>query len=385
VRVAIQSWALLVEAYRELNSRRLFWITLALSGLVVAAFAAVGVSDRGFTVLGWEFESTVLNARMLPPAAFYKMLFVSLGIGLWLTWAATILALVSTAGLIPDFIASGAVELVLSKPLSRVRLFLTKYLLGLLFAALQVAVFAAASFLVIGLRGGEWAPGVFLAVPLVVVFFSYLFSICVLLGLLTRSTIAALLLTLLVWCGLSLVQTAGTLIATFATANELRLETLPEQVERMERAERSRLEQPRAEGQPAADAATAPTAAELDAASPRLRERREDLRRAERDAGAWRMAARITDGLLAVLPKTQQTIALLERRLVSATAADEAVVQEDDGPDIGPLKGVDRRGLQRRMRDKLAASPAWWVIGTSIAFEAVVLAIAAWIFSRRDF
>jgi hypothetical protein len=60
-------------------------------------------------------------------------------------------------------------------------------------------------------------------------------------------------------------------------------------------------------------------------------------------------------------------------------------VQEDDGPDIGPLKGVDRRGLQRRMRDKLAASPAWWVIGTSIAFEAVVLAIAAWILSRRDF
>lgn len=378
MRIAIQTWALVVEAYRELNSRRLFWITLALSGLVVAGFAAVGVSDRGFTVLGWEFESTLINARILPPAQFYRMLFVSLGIGVWLTWAATILALVSTAGLIPDFIASGAVELVLSKPMSRLRLFFTKYLVGLLFAALQVAVFSAACFLVIGLRGGAWSPGVFLAVPLVVVFFSYLFSLCALLGLVTRSTIAALLLTLLTWIGLSLVQTAGGLIATFATANELRLEALPEQIERMERAERARLEAARADG-------TEPTAADLDAASPRLRERREDLRRAERDAATWRTAAGVADGLLAVLPKTQQTIALLERRLVAATAVEDAVVATEDGADIGPLKGVDQRELQRRMRQKMEARPAWWVIGTSLGFEVVVLAIAAWIFARRDF
>jgi hypothetical protein len=45
---------------------------------------------------------------------------------------------------------------------------------------LQVLVFSTASFLVIGLRGGSWEPGLFLAVPIVTLMFSYLFSVCVL-------------------------------------------------------------------------------------------------------------------------------------------------------------------------------------------------------------
>jgi hypothetical protein len=29
--------------------------------------------------------------------------------------------------------------------------------------------------------------------------------------------------------------------------------------------------------------------------------------------------------------------------------------------------------------------PIWWIVGTSLGFEAVVLAVAAWIFCRRDY
>ena len=70
---------------------------------------------------------------------------------------------------------------------------------GLLFVTAQVTIFALCSFLVLGFRGKLWAPSVFIAIPVVVLVFSYLFSICVLIGVITRSTIAALLLTLLVW------------------------------------------------------------------------------------------------------------------------------------------------------------------------------------------
>jgi len=55
---------------------------------------------------------------------------------------------------------------------------------------------------VLGIRGGVWEPGLFISIPIVVIFFSYLFAICVLLGLITKSTIASLLLTLLIWFGL---------------------------------------------------------------------------------------------------------------------------------------------------------------------------------------
>ncbi len=41
-----QTWGLLVDAYRELNSKKLFWVVLMLSGLVVLAFAAWASTRR---------------------------------------------------------------------------------------------------------------------------------------------------------------------------------------------------------------------------------------------------------------------------------------------------------------------------------------------------
>src|SRR5262249_47022240 len=141
---------------------------------------------------------------------FYKYWFFTIGFKLWLTWAATILALVSTASIIPDFVGSGAIELSLSKPIGRARLFLTKYLAALLFVALQVGLFSVLAFLVVGIRGESWVPELFLAIPLVLLMFSYLYSFCALIGLLTRSTIAALLLTILVWVLIFMTHTAET-------------------------------------------------------------------------------------------------------------------------------------------------------------------------------
>ena len=158
----------------------------------------MGIDDHGIKILFWQFDSFV-NTRFISPAVFYKQMFVYGGIGFWLSWLATILALISTAGIFPDLISSGVIDLFVSKPIGRLRLFLTQYAAGLLFVTLQVALFSLGSFLVIGLRGGVWEPGLLVAVPVVVCFFSYLFSVCALLGILTRSTVAALLLTLVFW------------------------------------------------------------------------------------------------------------------------------------------------------------------------------------------
>lgn len=168
-----QTLALLLDAYRELNSKKLFWFTLAISCLIALAFAAIGIDENGLSLLWWEIGDIggFVNSDIIPKDQFYKMMFANFGVGFWLGWIATILALVSTSGMIPDFIAGGAVELTLSKPVGRVRLFLTKWAVGLLFVALQVAVFTLACFLIIGIRGGSWTPRVFLAIPIVVLFF----------------------------------------------------------------------------------------------------------------------------------------------------------------------------------------------------------------------
>ena len=52
----IQTLALIVDAYRELHSKRLFWITLILSAAFIGGFALIGYNDEGLTLAGHQFE-----------------------------------------------------------------------------------------------------------------------------------------------------------------------------------------------------------------------------------------------------------------------------------------------------------------------------------------
>lgn len=351
-----QTLAILLDAYRELNHRRLFWIALALSGLVVLAVAGIGVNERGFTILHWTIEAQGINSSILPPSLFYKSAFVGLGVSFWLTWIATILALITTAGIIPDLVTSGSVDLAVSKPISRSRLLLTKFVGGLLFSALQVTVFTTASFFVIGWRGGAWEPGVFLAIPLVILFYSYLYSFCALMGVLTRSTVASLLLTILFWAVCAGLWIAFVLVNTGRFANDLNIAAIErikeERVrDRGERADLSRLDS--------------------------------DLERAVSWKPFWERASQISEWVVTPLPKTAATIELLQRALIEAADLPEGPETNDDSPFAGGR--VRQRELQKSVLAWQSEYSATWIIGTSLAFEAMILGLCCWIFSRRDY
>lgn len=388
-----QTIALFVDAYRELNAKKLFWITMILSGLVVAVYAAVGINEEGVHFLWFRltFLPDHLNSTVLPPAMLYKQLFLALGIGIWLTWIAAVLALVSTAGIIPEMISGGSIEMLLSKPISRFRLFLTKYLTGLLFATLQVGVFTIASFLVIGIRGGAWEPSLFLAVPIVVCFFSYLFGVCALLGVLMRSTIASLLLTILFWFCVFIVNQADNTLLMFKSRAELELEraeaaieTSRESVSRILIARHAGTEEALPEGYVATDE-------DIRAMTPwsaRTFEAREEARGTIENIDPWLTGIFITK---TVLPKTQETVGLLERWLISMAdlkSLSEMGEEDDDRPappsEAGGEVNVEDEQVSLRLQEKLRDRSPWWIVGTSLLFEAFVVGLAALVFARRD-
>ena len=113
--VLIQTGAMFVDAYRELHSKKLFWITLVLSLLVVVSFAFVSINDKGLVVFGFDFPGA-WNSNIIPPAAFYKFLFTNLAIPFWLGVLASILALISVGGMFPDMLTGGSIDLFLAKP-----------------------------------------------------------------------------------------------------------------------------------------------------------------------------------------------------------------------------------------------------------------------------
>lgn len=356
-----QTWAIFVDAYRELNAKKLFWITLGLSFVVAAAFAAVGINDRGLSIFWYTIESEMFNSRFMPPAEFYKTMYIALGVKFWISWIATILALISTGSAFPDFLSSGAIEMSLSKPIARARLFLTKYLAGLLFVAAQITLFSFASFLVLGIRGGVWSLGLFWAVPFVLLFFSYLFSVCVLIGVLTRSGIASILLTLLVWLALWAVRSNENLALYFLTRNEVQQEAVVSFLDDLR------------ERDPVPEFAVSDREQEL-----------EELQRAQRSIGIWHD---ISYAVYYITPKTGATLDILTEYLASDAQMEE--LRQEQDPDLGPMLSgpgsVNDEEVQRRVALKLLDRSNAWIIGTSLAFEVLLVLIAMRVFVRRDF
>ncbi len=351
-----QLGAIMLDQYRELNSKKLFWLTLVISGVLVAAFACIGINERGLKLLIWEVESDFTNTKFIHAATFYKGIFVSLGISIWLTWGATILALVSTAGIFPDLMTGGSIDLLLSKPISRARLFLLKFLAGLLFVGLQVSLFTVLSFLVIGIRGGAWEPGLFLAIPIVLCFFSYIYSICVFIGVVTRSTIAALLLTMLAWLMIFVLHAgeSTTLLGRIGADYEVAA------IEKAIDGVKSR--------NPDAD----------------LTNLNAELQDWQHRQGIWSRIETLVFTAKTVLPKTSETTQLLGRVLVESADLPETA---DAQPDLGPFIGRRARSMDviKAHQVALNSRSVTWIVGTSLCFTLVLVSLSGWIFCRRDY
>jgi ABC-type transport system involved in multi-copper enzyme maturation permease subunit len=396
-----QTLALLLDAYRELNAKKLFWITLVLTAVLVGAFALVGVNDTGLTLAGATFP-------MPSPVFVYKSVFSFAMVGVWAKWASLILALVSTASIFPDLIAGGSIDLYLSKPISRWRLFLTKYATGLLFTALQVTVFAVGSFIVFGLRVHDWRPSLFLTIPLVLLLYSYLFCFCTLMGVMTRSTIAAILVTVLFWAICFGINTAE--VGLFSAKNLFSAKA------------RAYDKQVRQSDADLRDIKANHSVLNLfGVREQHIRERRqreqEQADEAKQTAEKLTLFHRIAYIVATVIPKTGETVDLLDRKLFSdADLAEARAQQGDSSTPLGPRREMqqpanyppttnpaealaqaqeeahdqeERRQVAREAAEEThraaRSRSVPWIIGTSLAFEAVIVAWAGWLFCRRDY
>ena len=306
----MQTTALLLDSLRMLRSRKLFWISLGISMLVMLAYASIGFGENGLSLFfgAWELEDPFFVEGSPWAKALYLGIYSNLVVTIWLSWAATILALVSASSVFPDFMSAGSIEMVLSKPISRVRVFLIKFIGSLLFVFVQVLLFCTGVFICVGIRIDEWIWPIFAAVPLVTIFFSYLYAFNVLMGLVTRSGLAALLFTALFWFLLFAVQSGEGALSTMATEQSVRLERLEDRMADQQ----ARLDRIAGSERPSEQRARERLETELEANRTRADEARQRLEAIE----GWHRPLEIA---MAVLPKNQQTIGLLDRWLAPDT------------------------------------------------------------------
>lgn len=181
----------------------MLWISVVL-GVI---YASLGCSDKGASLFFglWEFPST----RVIAGTDWERSLLLTTLDGLmdyWMMTLAVFLALFPASTVYPDMMKPGAIDFLLSKPISRFSLFTAKYAATLMFVGYLALVLTTICFLSLWIRLGTPYWGVFWSVGLSMLIFSFVFGFTILFGVLTKSSVNALLLTMVVWFMLWLTQ-----------------------------------------------------------------------------------------------------------------------------------------------------------------------------------
>ncbi len=127
-----------------------------------------------------------------------------------------------TASIIPSMFEPGSIDLLFSKPVSRVLVFLTKFAGGCSFVLLSSGYFFLGLWLIFGLRMGFWADNLLLCIPLYLLLFSVYYSVSAVVGVIYRNAIVSVVMTILLWVVCFSLKVGNTITQAFLIQRNLR-------------------------------------------------------------------------------------------------------------------------------------------------------------------
>jgi hypothetical protein len=114
-------------------------------------------------------------------------------------WVGLLVAVIVTAGSVPSMLQKGTLDLLLARPIGRPAILIAKYIGGCIFVFLVAILIIGGCWLAISLRMGHWNFYFPLTILTLTFFFAVLYSVSVLVGVMTRSHATAAVMTLLTW------------------------------------------------------------------------------------------------------------------------------------------------------------------------------------------
>ncbi len=167
-------------------------INLAFPGSIRAATGqATWITYAGIKLGGAIPLSERLLKGVIESAFIPLVMRFGLGIG------AMIVAIIITSSMIPDMFQTGSLHLLLSKPLSRNLLFLTKFLGGCIFVAVNIIYLLVGLYLYAGIRLDIWNTGILWCIPIFIFTFMIFYSVSALVGLIWKNPIICVVITAL--------------------------------------------------------------------------------------------------------------------------------------------------------------------------------------------
>jgi len=114
-----------------------------------------------------------------------------------------LLAIFSSSSFIPTLLEKGNIDLFLSKPVSRIQLLIGKYLGVVLFVFINIFIFVLGVWLIISFKFNYWEFSFLLLSVTIIFAFAVLYSLIVLFGVLTRTSIPGMMIAYLIFIVIS--------------------------------------------------------------------------------------------------------------------------------------------------------------------------------------
>ncbi|QEG42656.1 ABC transporter permease [Roseimaritima ulvae] len=120
-----------------------------------------------------------------------------------------VMGILVTAPILPEMLQPGSLHLLLSKPISRPLLYLSKFFGGCAFMLMCVGPLLIGVWLILGLRFELWLPGLFYCIPVYMLLFMVYYSVSCLAALRWKSSIVAALVAIGFWAGCGIIGFAS--------------------------------------------------------------------------------------------------------------------------------------------------------------------------------
>jgi ABC-type transport system involved in multi-copper enzyme maturation permease subunit len=181
--------ALVAATFRELAAKATLIVLAGISTLIIlGVLVSVGSTETADgTVL------TMFGQPVTPPASEENLAdaisAMQAGLAGGLFVGIILFGIFATAGIIPDMMEKGTIDLYLSKPIARWELLLGKYLGAIAVILLNVVYFLGALWLIFGIKVGVWNTAFLLASLSMTFVYAALYSLTLILAVLFRNTV----------------------------------------------------------------------------------------------------------------------------------------------------------------------------------------------------
>lgn len=175
----------ITESQRRRRSR------LRIEAALPGVFAAQSARSIILSYAGFDFPAYFMIGKT-QFIALVNQFVIPIIMDWLLGFALIFLGILVTASIIPDMLQPGSLHLLLSKPISRTMLLLSKFVGGCAFVFLCVCQLVIGLWLIAGFRLDIWNARVLWCIPVAVFLFAVFFSVSLLAGLRWRSPILSI-------------------------------------------------------------------------------------------------------------------------------------------------------------------------------------------------